>query len=379
MPIKPYLLKKIFLLLFSTLLLLTCTNPVSPDYKFIEGLIYIEGFLGTEEGTSFVSITESDVARYYRNIFVSGATVSFVNADSGQKTLLSEEDAQYIPPPNFKGTVGEKWYLEVSLPNGNQYLSEIETINPSVPVKELNVRYDKQLEYIEDYQKYVPGHEVSITFDDPENQTNYYYWRFKTYDKARFCEICYQGYYRNGCVPLTPFLFGYPEYFTYWCESDCWQIDYGNKIYIFSDEFSNGKTTTALPVGNVLLTRRTKILVEIQQFSLTPKAYKYYKTIKDLVDNNGGLNAPLPAALIGNMYNPNDANEYVLGRFTASSASTKSIMIDRTMIEELPIGTTIRANPEEEGDPVPGPPYQFTAPCVESRYRTPIQPEGWIE
>src|SRR5690606_23795641 len=122
-------------------------------------------------------ITESDVARYYRNIFVSGANVSFINANSQVRIELFEDNAQYIPASNFKGEVGEKWYLEVNLPNGNQYLSEIETINPSVPIKELSVRYEKQLEFVEDYNKYVPGHEVSITFDDPADQTNYYYWR----------------------------------------------------------------------------------------------------------------------------------------------------------------------------------------------------------
>lgn len=372
MPTKPKLFQKIALF-FIPFTLITCTNPVSPDYQFIEGLIYIEGFVGTTEGSSFVTITESDVAQYFRNIFVSGANVYFVNANTEEKIPLFEDNAQYIPSPNFKGELGDNWFLEVNLPNGSQYLSEIETINPSVPIKEINVKYDKRLEFNEDYKKYVPGHEVSITFDDPANQTNYYYWRFKTYDKAEICKICYEGNFRNNsCIP-NPSI----DYYTYWCDSDCWQIDYGNKIYIFSDKFSNGTTTSSLPIARVLLTRTTKILVEIQQFSLTPKAYEYYRTIKDLIDNNGGLNAPLPAALIGNMYNPQDSNEYVLGRFSASSATTKSIMIDRTMIEDSPIDKKITPHPE----PLPsGPtPHYLYAPCEESRYRTSTEPEGWIE
>ena len=377
MPTRPYPFQRIVFFL-SSLLLLTCTNPVSPEYQFIEGMIYIEGFIGTTEGASYIKVTESDVALYYRNIFVSGANAFFVNADTNEKTPLIEDNFQYIPPTNFKGEVGQKWYLEVNLPNGNQYFSEVETINPSVPIKALNVRYDKQLEFIEDYDKYVPGHEVSVTFDDPANETNYYYWRFKTYDKIMICQICYEGRFRNNeCIP--PFFGpGSPSYYyTYWCDSDCWQIDYGNKIYIFSDEFSNGTTTSSLPIAHIPLNRTTKLLVEIQQYSLTPKAYEYYKTIKDLVDNNGGFNAPLPAALIGNIYNPNDPNEYVLGRFTASSATTKTIMIDRTFIEETPLESQISANPE----PIPMPPEIWVdkAPCEESIHRTSIQPEGWME
>ncbi|WP_428741918.1 DUF4249 domain-containing protein [Tenacibaculum sp.] len=354
--------------------LLTCTNPVAPQYKFVEGMIYIDGFIGTTEGSSYVNITESNVAGYYRNIFVSGSNVSFINAMSGERIVFYEENFQYIPEDyNFKGEVGEKWYLEANLPNGKKYLSEIETIHPSVPIKDISVKYDKQLEFIEDYDNYVPGHQVSITFDDPADQTNYYYWRFKTYDKAKICKICYEGKFReNECID-DPSI----DYYTYWCESDCWQIDYSSKIKIFSDKFYNGTITSSLPVANVLLTRTTKILVEIQQFSLTPKAYEYYRTIKDLVDNNGGFNAPLPAALIGNMYNPEDPNEYVLGRFTASSATTKYIMIDRTEIEDTPIGGRIMPHPEPP--PMGSGPDYTTAPCEESRYRTAIEPEGWIE
>src|SRR5690606_32666617 len=137
-------------------------------------------------------------------------------------------------------------------------------------------------------------------------------------------------------------------------------------------------TTSSLPIANIILTRKTKILAEIHQFSITPKAYEYYRTIKDLINNNGGLNAPLPAALIGNMYNPDNLEQLVLGRFTAASATTKSIMIDRTLLAENPLEYQMDAMPEKENDPIPRP-YQYTAPCENSRFRTSIRPEGWID
>ncbi len=377
MPTKPNF-KHCIILIFLPITFLTCTDPVAPEYEFIGGIVHIDGFIGTTEGASYVSITESDVSYSYRNVFVSDANVFFVNAISGERIALYEDGSKYIPEDYaFKGGVGEKWYLEVNLPDGKKYLSEIETVIPSVPIKDISAKYDKQLEFSEDHDDYVPGHEVSITFDDPADQTNYYYWRYKTYDKEEICKICYRGKFRDNACVEEPSV----DYYTYWCESDCWRIDYSSNIKIFSDKFSNGTTTTSLPVANLLLTRKTKILVEIQQFSLTPKAYEYYRTIKDLVDNNGGFNAPLPAALIGNMYNPEDPNEYVLGRFTASSATTKYIMIDRTKIAESPIGRKIAPHPEETEATPMGPPEPpvTSAPCEESRYRTAIEPEGWIE
>ena len=365
---------------------LNCTNPVEPEFDFKSGLIYVEGFLGTTEGSSFVTISESNYNEYYRNIFVSGADVAFINAETQARIPLFEENFEYAPNPDFRGEIGETWYLEITLPNGKKYLSEAETINSSVPITDISARYDPQLEFSEEYDRYVPGHEVSVTFDDPVDQTNYYFWRFKTFDQAIFCAICTGGFYDlniSDCVPLKDFdPFTMEPYFTYLCNEKCWAIEYGNTIEIFSDEFSNGATTSLLPVANVILTRKTKILVEIEQFSLTPKAYNYYKTIKDLIQNNSGFNTPLPAPLLGNMYNPQDSDEYVLGMFTASSAFKESIMIDRRYINEMAVGTRITANPEKGGDAgiVPGRADPLLGvPCEEGRYSTPIAPEGWID
>src|SRR5690606_14931220 len=145
MPTKPTILIRIFLLSFS-LSLFTCTNPVSPEYQFIDGLLYIEGFVGTTEGSSFVKITKSEVAPNYRNVVIHNAYVNFVNADTGARFFLSQLNGgnDYLPYSSFKGEVGERWYLEVILPDDpNVYKSEIETIRPSVAVNELSFRYDK--------------------------------------------------------------------------------------------------------------------------------------------------------------------------------------------------------------------------------------------
>lgn len=85
---------------------------------------------------------------------------------------------------------------------------------------------------------------------------------------------------------------------------------------------------------------------------------------------------PPPSAIVGNLFNPNDRDEIILGRFTATSASSASIFIDRTEILE---------NEIEPPPPVsiePSPPFEpnvTRTPCLESRFRTAIEPDGWIE
>src|SRR5690606_14002460 len=124
--------------------------------------------------------------------------------------------------------------------------------------------------------------------------------------------------------------------YTYTCEEPCWQIRYGNEVNIFSDQFSDGTLVRNLAVGEVVLYTTRNILVELQQFSLSAPAYRYYKTLKDLIDNNSGLNAPLPAALVGNLYNPADSEDIVLGRFTAAATTVTPLFIERIFVEEEP-------------------------------------------
>jgi hypothetical protein len=112
---------------------------------------------------------------------------------------------------------------------------------------------------------------------------------------------------------------------------------------------------------------------------LTPAAYNYYKVLKDIVDNSGGFNAPPPAALIGNMTNVNDSEDFVFGRFTAVATTTVSLFIDRANTPEDPIEIALPLELEPTlNSPYPPPATNFT-PCTETRFRTAIRPEGWID
>ncbi len=115
----------------------------------------------------------------------------------------------------------------------------------------------------------------------------------------------------------------------------------------------------------------------MQQYTLNREAYRYYKTLKDLVDNNSGLNAPLPAALLGNLYNPEDSEEYVLGRFTVAARDSRNVYIERLGVEEDQLEDVIRARAEEYGS-VPDP-VTTSAPCEPGPYRTDVEPLGWPE
>lgn len=371
---------KFTILTFCIILFNGCLEPVTPEYDFENGLVFIEGFASSNSGASFVTISESVTEYGVRGLnFISGASVSVENMDSGITVGFEESEDTYLSPLDFKVSPGEHWKLKVELSDGRIYESETETVLNPVPMSQVEINYEKELEFRESTNEFVPGHKISVSFDDPQELENNYYWSYRSFENLNYCERCYDAIFRNG--ECTPYDLSNRElrYFDYICETDCWRIRYPDKVNIYDDKFSDGKTVSGLEVGTLPLYTKENMVVEVQQFSLTPAAYKYYEVLKDIVDDASGFNAPPPAALIGNLYSVNDPEEFVLGRFTAAASSVANIFVERIYIDEGPLESlqpsTISTEPTI-ASPYPPPATQL-APCEESRYRTAIEPIGW--
>ena len=345
---------------------ISCIDPVSPEFEFFDGQVNVEAYASTVPESSYVIITKSNTDfGLYRTLFEKGAKVFFVNATTNVSVELEERDEDYVPPVDFVVGISETWELNILLEDGKEIKSEPETVVAPVRISNLSSSYDAELKFRESTGRYIPGHNVNINFEDPADIENYYYWRFKSYEKLDICQFCASGIFRNDICSSD----GTPHMYS--CDTDCWRIRYNERIAIFSDEFTNGTTISNLPVAEVLLYTKQNILVTVEQLALTPKAYSYYKTLKDLVDNNSSLNAPPPAALLGNLYNASDNEEYITGRFTAAATSTYAIFIDRSGIVEESLETQPNAPFEEALDGV------VTAPCKEGRFRTGTRPVEW--
>lgn len=372
--------------------MLGCVDPVTPEYDFKEGLVFIDALASSSPGGSYVTLSESTLT-INANKFITGANVSFQNLVSGNTVQLVENEDIYLPPNDFVVSPGDSWELFITLEDGRAYRSLPETVLEPVTINEISFQYDPELVYRPNSEDYVPGHAISISTDNPSNSEDYFYWRFRSFEKTFYCKKCSEGsIFRDGeCVPATIEEAKIrKDYYDYSCESVCWKIRFGENINIYSDALANGPTIENLPIADVLLYTKNNILVEVQQFSIPPATYEYYRVLKDLIDNNQGLNSPPPAALIGNIFNPNDDKEYVLGRFTAVAGSTKSIFIDRgdiseSQIERNPVRQLeecVEVCPPEVCSPFyTGPPcFEITrATCEEGRDRTAFAPEGWID
>lgn len=371
--------------------LMGCIDPVEPVFENEEGLIYVDAFLSNTLGSSFVTVSESilDFNRL-KFEFLSDAEVKYHNVETDMEVTLVSQGNTYVPPSDFVAELGSSWELFILLPDGREYQSSPERITEPVTISDIRATYNPELVFRENEEKFLPGHFISIDIDDPADKENYYFWRFTSFENLVVCQNCTNSILRNGECQENPVPQSGDYTVDYLCDQDCWRKRFNENIKIFSDEFADGLQINGLPVADVLLYSKENIVVEVQQFSLTRKAYEYYKVLKDIVDNNGGLNAPPPSALIGNMFNPQDENEFVLGRFTAAATTKKSIFIDRGNIVEPPIEKTgfleletclLLCVPEQcNGEAIPcNEPIITTTTCSENRFQTAIEPDGWVQ
>nr|WP_318312708.1 hypothetical protein [Muricauda sp. DH64] len=51
--------------------------------------------------------------------------------------------------------------------------------------------------YREEYERFIPGHSISLDFNDPAEATNYYLWGFRSFERPTYCQICYNSIYKE--------------------------------------------------------------------------------------------------------------------------------------------------------------------------------------
>ena len=350
----------------------SCIELVDTEYSYKDNLIFIDAYALTEEGLSTVSISKSnwnETYAAYSTILIPNAKVQFDNTVTGVIIDL-EADATgvYVSPPDFTAKEGEVWKLYIELEDGRKYESKPEMVSKAVPIDEIKSEYSLEVDYDSGLRRFVHGHRVSLDWHDPPDEENFYLWKYKTYEPLIVCETCERGVFRNGSCEIRP---NSGRYFDYYCDTSCFQIQYEENLIIFDDRLSDGANILDKEIALLPFYRRTDILIEVQQLALNESAYNYFKIISDQVSASGGLNAPPPAPLLGNLFNPDDSGETVLGQFTTAGVSTQSVFIDRSIILERPISPD-RSAVVEQCDDCPQ-----DAPCVESVSRTKFEPEGW--
>lgn len=336
----------------ATFIVCSCVSLYEVNPQATLKILVIDAMISDEDIEQKIRIRESvntiDL-NYYENTPLSNVEI-IVNKEEVLK-LTSEGDGYYALPKDFRAKVGDSYKLVFLKTDGTKYESNEQKMQKTPKIDKF---YDEFLvDDLEKDNKKVPANYVYIDFNDPKDETNYYYWTWKLWERQVVCGTEYSV--------------------DYYCRQNCWEILYSNQLNIFSDIYTNGNPIERKVVAQIPFYQLSGALLEIKQYCVTAEAYRFLKLLSLQADRTGTLVDTPPAALIGNVKNISNPTEQVAGFFMVGGNITIKYWLNRQNADgkASPIGLLGRkSNPNNFG---------LTYPCVESPNRTPIKPRGWVD
>lgn len=373
---KNYLLPLVTLLALAAVLV-QCVDPYRRSFTYDDDILLVEGFI-TDTGPIEVTIQNNRSVQstsFLQNI--GGAKVE-VRSGSGEVIRLTESGAgRYVSSPSVRGRAGERYTLYFELLDGRKYESTAELLTP------LRSRVSYTTEFVSSTQvvfenfnqQTMSATEVKADFDDPADETNYYFWQTRLFEFQPICLTCtnVEINTRTGDCNPPPAAPPVPSItYDYQCDRDCWDILGDTRVTVFSDALINGNNVKGFLVRQVPFYNDSGGLLEISQYNLSVGAFRYFELLKRQVETSGTFVDTPPAPPIGNIRNVDNPQELVTGYFGAGGKNTQRIWINRRGFPS-PLIVSLLGR-----EVLPAPRFEFVkAPCRASSTRTPIKPTGW--
>lgn len=356
------------------LLLQACTDPVAPVFKPIDSAYLVEGNIVDQPGESRVNVFRTRVVNEVFTLLpVREALVSSVT-DGGQATEWSyrPEAEAYEPPADFRAEPGRSYSVRV-LVEDREIVSVAEPTPRPVPIERVGFRFDQRAEYSLGFERSIPAFDLLIDFRDPPGERNFYRTSLRQWQTLAACLFCPHWSTpigdRTQCSPANDFHF-VAAYYP--CATACWSWDRVPDVRVFDDAQSDGALRTNVVAGRSrYLGAGGSRLFEVDLFTLSAGNYDYRAAFDQIERAGSGLNAPIPATLVGNLrYTGANAREAVLGYVGTVSVTRKRLFVARDDF----VGT-----PLDLRDPlIRNLNQSVDSPCVGPR-RTDTPPAGWGE
>jgi hypothetical protein len=393
-------MKHLFYAILLFLAISSCISPYdfsledNPAFLLVDGQIYDK---------------DSSVVRLYytnqknndpTNIKITDAKIQVIENGNKRINFVFNSIAQEYKPDDlkFRGCKGCTYQLNVVLPNGQEYISSIDTL--LVP--------DKYTQIFDIYKSGESKFEVYGNLQPKTNESKYYQAYFVTYERASACADCGYSYnyevmpglpcpgFLKNCLTSpqvlntfnganVPFIFSFP------ClpgKPTCWNFKKLRYSSIFGDNILGIGSKRTQKLLEVPLSAYVRYYIEVYQNNISAEAYKYMRTLEETGQRTGSLADPIPPLITGNVFLKKDENQRVLGFFQVSGQQKYGYNVERG---NAPAGErVVENNPEliysdvRYGTVTAAPPNEklgckFTpyADCRPTSFRTNIMPLNW--
>ncbi len=278
--------------------------------NYSESLV-VEGYVTSELKRQVVKLSNTAYVNKPEFVPESGAQVTIVTGNGERYPLTESAPGIYGSIP-FAGVVGTTYKLDITRANGRHYSSSNVQMRPTPPIGNVYAQY---LAEVPEAQR---GIQLYVDAEDQTGETRFFRWD-----------------YEETYVVKTPFpsnyewLGGNDWVFRTQPVGICYPTDSSTSVYIKSTLGLSEDKVVAFPLRFIdkdSYVLRIKYSILVRQYSLSQQGYTYWKTVKDINENQGTLYDKQPGTVAGNI-SADGGNEIVLGFFDASAVSSKRIFL----------------------------------------------------
>lgn len=295
------------LLLCAGIIIGGCIEQIDFDIDRRGGLLVVDGRIYDGPGPYTLELSRT-TGEGSPTSPVTGAVVSIIDEQGNREYYYEREEGRYEVPGNVvQGQRGGSYYIEIEIGGGFTYRSEPGTIPTYTAIDSV-------------YYEFATEQELSNAGILVDVEV------IKVYTDTRLPEVDSTLYLRWNVHELYKYTeYDFPDPFNA-PPPYCYVTQYPNpqKITQFTTEESEGGqlnrnelSTTPIDFSfyqrhyfNVVLTSTTK------------RAYDYWRQVDEVVNRSGTIFDVPPATVPGNMYNPKNSEEPVLGYFETAIIDT---------------------------------------------------------
>jgi hypothetical protein len=304
----------------SFIMIVSCVDRYWPVIDKYENSLVVDGIISDEPGPYTIRL--SLASKVYNPVVqkLSGAIVTVVDQLNNVEIFEESDPGSYTnTDPDFKGVIGNSYQLNIVTKNGNHYQSSFEKLQKPVEIEA--VYTEPELHEEVGYNYFISGLQFYIDTKPTDEDSVYLMWKLSStykYDadfKAR--------YYYTGTLKVFP-------------NSDslttCFKTEKLPEIYSIDFNTLTDNKLTKYPL-NYVSTEDRRLSIRYsqltKQYRITENAFNYWNSVKEQNDQESSLYSIQPYQIRGNIINPDNADEPVMGCFIVAGVSSKRIFIDR--------------------------------------------------
>lgn len=338
--------KRITLLLpviFATLFVVSCITPFEPKgVDSIDNMLVIEGDIIAND-TTIVTVSYSQSLSNTKTIsYVTNATV-WVESETGTKytaTAATRDGHRIYKINTLTLDVTKKYKLCVTLNSGNRIESDMMSVQITPPIDSVGYKVNMD----------VPNVTFYVNTHGTESSSKYYKWSYN--EDWEFHSKFLSNVYYNRVTNTYDYLPSWSDNRYY-----CWNKASSTKIIVASTEnFAENRIhqKELVSMGHDDIRISYVYSMELIQQSLTKEGYQYWENIRKISDDIGGIFAPQPSEIKGNLKSINTEDQTIIGYISASTVNKKRIFAYGQLIGVYDVPQTCETvviNPDNPGNP----------------------------